>query len=67
MHSRMDMEVENLLREAMTMLKEAQDVSYAETDLRLKNIETLLWAVLEEISDLGWETPNPERVRVEYD
>tara|TARA_B100001540_G_C15666431_1_gene577997 strand:+ start:130 stop:321 length:192 start_codon:yes stop_codon:yes gene_type:complete len=63
----MVMEVETLLREAMTMLNEAQDVSYAETDLRLKNIETLLWAVLEEISDLGWATPNSERVRVEYD
>ena len=67
MYSRMVMEVEILLREAMTMLNEAQDVSYAETDLRLKNIETLLWAVLEEISDLGWATPNSERVRVEYD
>lgn len=53
MHSRRVMDVKPLLRDAIRMIKDAQDASYAEFDVRLNNIETLLWTVLEEVDE--WE------------
>ena len=52
MHSRRVMDVKPLLRDAIRMIKDAQDASYAEFDVRLNNIETLLWTVLEEVDEL---------------
>lgn len=51
MHSRRVMDVKPLLRDAIRMIKDAQDASYAEFDVRLNNIETLLWTVLEEVDE----------------
>lgn len=52
MHSRRVMDVASLVREALTIVKEAQKDSYAEHDVRLESVETLLYAALEELDEI---------------
>lgn len=58
MHSRRVMDVKPLLRDAIQIIKEVQDASYAEFYVSLNNVETLLWTVLEEVDEKerrGWD------------
>ena len=46
------MDVKTLVRDALTIVNEAQEASYAETDVRLYSVETLLLAALEGLEEI---------------
>ena len=48
----MVMDVKTLVRDALTIVNEAQEASYAETDVRVYSVETLLLAALEGLEEI---------------
>lgn len=62
MHSRRVMDVKSLVRDALTILNEAQEAAYAETDTRLNSIEILLLAAMEGLDEIeeAWRSLKDE-------
>ena len=63
MHSRRVMDVKSLVREALTIIQEAQKASYADQDVRLQSVETLLYAAIEGLDEieLAWRVIKNEQ------
>jgi len=56
------MDVKSLVRDALTILNEAQEAAYAETDTRLNSIEILLLAAMEGLDEIeeAWRSLKDE-------